>query len=204
MPQADKPPFLFLGNHAALDYVNTEVVSGGGVADLLGDFRDLVRWLREAGGLSPAQAREVERAWGGSSEAEAALRRAKELRATLRGVAEGLSRGGRASPAALGRINEALRLRRGRDEVVPAGGGYERRFSLDLGDPLHLLGPLGEFAADLLCHADPARVRKCENPKCILYFYDTSKGHGRRWCRMGMCGNRLKVAAHYARQQGGR
>jgi predicted RNA-binding Zn ribbon-like protein len=36
----------------------------------------------------------------------------------------------------------------------------------------------------------------------VLFFYDTTKNHARRWCSMAFCGNRHKVAAHYRRQQG--
>ena len=51
----------------------------------------------------------------------------------------------------------------------------------------------------VLCYADLALVKKCENPVCVLFFYDTSKNHSRRWCSMSVCGNRMKVAAHYQR-----
>ena len=54
-------------------------------------------------------------------------------------------------------------------------------------------------AADLLCHGDLSLVKKCDNPRCILYFYDTTKNHARRWCSMAGCGNRMKAAAHYRR-----
>jgi predicted RNA-binding Zn ribbon-like protein len=52
---------------------------------------------------------------------------------------------------------------------------------------------------DLLCYADPSLVKKCENAACVLFFYDTTKNHSRRWCSMRVCGNRMKVAAHYQR-----
>jgi predicted RNA-binding Zn ribbon-like protein len=36
----------------------------------------------------------------------------------------------------------------------------------------------------------------------VLFFYDTTKNHARRWCSMAFCGNRHKVAAHYRRLRG--
>jgi len=42
-------------------------------------------------------------------------------------------------------------------------------------------------------------VKACQNPQCVLLFYDTTKNHARRWCSMAACGNRAKVAAHYQR-----
>jgi hypothetical protein len=52
---------------------------------------------------------------------------------------------------------------------------------------------------DLLCYADPSLVKKCEDAACVLFFYDTTKNHSRRWCSMSVCRNRMKVAAHYQR-----
>jgi predicted RNA-binding Zn ribbon-like protein len=31
-------------------------------------------------------------------------------------------------------------------------------------------------------------------------FHDFTKAHTRRWCRMAVCGNRAKAAAHRARR----
>jgi predicted RNA-binding Zn ribbon-like protein len=44
-------------------------------------------------------------------------------------------------------------------------------------------------------------VKKCRNSACILFFYDMTKNHARQWCSMRLCGNRMKVAAHYRRQR---
>ncbi|HEX5466105.1 MAG TPA: CGNR zinc finger domain-containing protein [Candidatus Limnocylindrales bacterium] len=40
------------------------------------------------------------------------------------------------------------------------------------------------------------RLRSCGNPLCRLVFVDQSKGHSRRWCDSGGCGNRVRVARH--------
>jgi predicted RNA-binding Zn ribbon-like protein len=64
---------------------------------------------------------------------------------------------------------------------------------------MQLIVPIAEAAADLLCHGDLSLVKKCGNPRCILFFYDTTKNHARRWCSMAGCGNRMKAAAHYRR-----
>ena len=57
-----------------------------------------------------------------------------------------------------------------------------------------LLGPLAEAVAQLLVEGDFALVRQCEHPDCILWFYDRTKAHKRRWCSMAVCGNRYKAA----------
>ncbi|WP_319942544.1 CGNR zinc finger domain-containing protein [Nocardia aurantia] len=61
----------------------------------------------------------------------------------------------------------------------------------------------GWLAADNLLHllADaPHRIKKCDHPRCILFFYDTSKNGTRRWHSMSTCGNRVKAARHQAKK----
>ena len=43
-------------------------------------------------------------------------------------------------------------------------------------------------------------IRECEHPDCVLWFYDRTKSHRRRWCSMALCGNRHKVAEFRKRQ----
>ena len=62
------------------------------------------------------------------------------------------------------------------------------------GTAASLLGPVAEAAAHLLVEGDFALVRQCEHPDCILWFYDRTKSHKRRWCSMAQCGNRQKAA----------
>ena len=71
------------------------------------------------------------------------------------------------------------------------------------GQAAHAVTLLAEEIVRLLVEKDLSLVRKCEGPSCVLYFYDTSKNHRRRWCSMELCGNRLKVAAHHRRQKRG-
>ena len=40
------------------------------------------------------------------------------------------------------------------------------------------------------------RVRVCPADDCLEAFYDSSRGGTRRWCAMGVCGNRSKVKAY--------
>ena len=68
-------------------------------------------------------------------------------------------------------------------------------------DAHQLLGLLAEAATDLLCTCDLSLIKKCQNPECVLFFYDTTKNHARHWCSMSLCGNRSKVAAHYHRHR---
>ncbi len=45
------------------------------------------------------------------------------------------------------------------------------------------------------------RLKLCENPECAWAFYDSSRNRSGSWCRMGLCGNRLKNRAYRERQK---
>ncbi|AUX20344.1 hypothetical protein SOCEGT47_008120 [Sorangium cellulosum] len=195
--------FLWLGNHRALDFLNTEPVQRGGRVDLLPDLRSLVGWSEEAGFLDRAAAAGVLERWEGSNEGARAVERAHELRAALRALIERPRERGASGQGALDALNRALRLDAGSTEVARARGGFVRRVHVRIDEPAQLLRPIAEAAAGLLCDVDPGLVKRCGNPDCVLYFHDTSKNHARRWCSMDLCGNRRKVAAHYHRHRGG-
>lgn len=195
------PRFLWIANHSALDFVNTELIQDQARTDLLRDAESLVRWLAEAKLLitrTPAQA--LER-FPGSRERAELLRRALELRAVLRGVVEQRVTGKRPSPSLLDPINALLELDGGHVRLVSTAEGVVRRLERELREPAQLLQQVASAAAELLCDVDPARIKPCANHACILYFLDTSKNRTRRWCSMEVCGNRTKVAAHYRRHR---
>ena len=64
-----------------------------------------------------------------------------------------------------------------------------------------MLGPVAEAAAELIANGDFSLIRRCENPQCVLWFYDRTKAHVRRWCSMAACGNRHKVTAYRGRKR---
>ncbi len=45
-------------------------------------------------------------------------------------------------------------------------------------------------------------LKPCASPECRSVFYDRSRNHSGRWCRMDTCGNRMKVRAWRARRRG--
>ncbi len=201
-----KSDFLFVAERAWLDFVNTEMRVRGAPVDLLSSYGDLIRWLERAGLMTNEDARTVAKRWGGTAAGEEALRRAHELRATLRRLAENLAAGGEVSPTAIRSINAALRRRPGSPQLTqPAPGGtLEKRFVGAFETAASVLAPMAEAAADSLASDDVSLVRRCANPDCVLVFLDTTKNHLRRWCSMDLCGSRAKAAAYYARTKRGR
>ena len=197
------PRFLFLANAACLDFVNTEVIAGGRRVDLLGDFGDLVDWLRAAELIDDHEACAAREQWDGAA-GRRTLERARQLRAELRAMAERAAAGRPAPSSALAAVNEVLRRPVRATEVRRAAGGFARADRWVFTAAEDLLAPVAESARDLLVGGGLALVRKCRNPECILYFHDTTRNRGRAWCSMSSCGNREKVASHYRRRRAAR
>ena len=162
------------GEPLALDLVNTWWVQDGRDVDLFDDDAALAAWLAEYG-LA-----------GEAADCRPALR---EVRAALRGVLEG-------TPGADGALDAVLA--HGRLRLVLDDGGAGEVVELD--DPAW--GPAWGAARaylDLLATAPADRIRHCAGTGCVLWFLDTSRNGGRRWCSMAGCGNRAKAHAHYHR-----
>ncbi len=193
--------FLFVGNHLCLDFINTQMIVRGEPIDGLEGFDDLVSWFVQARLLSRSQADKVgaELTHG---EMNLLLEQAKTLRTILRGLAERITAGKSIPDSAIRTINQFLAHRSGYSQLVRMKGGFEQHFHSAASPAQNILASLAEAAGDLLCRTDFALIKKCGNPACILYFYDTTKNHTRNWCSMQLCGNRMKVAAHYRRSRG--
>lgn len=194
-------PFLFVGNQPCLDFINTQLVLDGRPVDLLGTFSDLVAWLVQIHLLAEEEAKKIERQWGRQVKGIQTLEQAKAFRVTLREMVERIAAGRPVPQVAMEAINDMLRYRVGCPQLIRRSGKYERGFQVESQEANQLLGLLAETASDLLCTCDLSLIKKCQNPACVLFFYDTTKNHTRHWCSMNLCGNRNKVAAHYRRHR---
>jgi len=192
-------PFPGVGNLLCLDLVNTEIVSHGVRVDLLRRFSDLVEWARSKDVLTDAAARRAMAQWNGSRQAAASFEAALALRQALRALAEALAHRRSGPDAAVPAINEALAFGASVLRLERHAGAYVTSRHLVAPSAASLLAPVAESAAWLLARGDLTLVRRCENPACILYFYDTTKNKRRRWCSMDACGSRAKAAAYYRR-----
>ena len=220
----ERPAALFVGNALWLDFVNTRYIVRNRPVDVLESFGALVDWLAESGALSADDAQAAIARWDGTAEGAGVLAQALALRDTLRDLAELLASGsearagkasrtrGHAAPvamaAAVAAINGVLRANVCYDELTfaPARAGTGARFERHARQtgpaPLRLLAPLADSASELLCGGgDTSRVHRCGNPKCVLYFYDTTRNGRRRFCSPEGCGNRVKAAARYRRSR---
>jgi predicted RNA-binding Zn ribbon-like protein len=196
-------PFPIVAGLLCLDFVNTEPMQGGERVDLLVGFAALAQWLRDAGALSTETMHAALERWDGTSAAAATLREAVALRAGLRAGAERLVSGQPPGTGAVQAVNRVLAMRPAVRQLVRDRGAWRTRLQ-PLGEsPLHLLVPVAESAAWLFEHGDRTLVQRCQGVGCVLFFYDTTKNHSRRWCSMEVCGSRAKAAAYYRRQRRG-
>jgi predicted RNA-binding Zn ribbon-like protein len=101
-------------------------------------------------------------------------------------------------------INAVLRITEGHDELLHREGSWRLEFVAREGGLDWLLAAIARSAAELVAEGPGPNLRACSNPDCGLFFYDTSRTHGRRWCSMSRCGNRHKVAAFTRRHAAGR
>jgi predicted RNA-binding Zn ribbon-like protein len=176
------------------------MIMNGKPTDVLESFDDFISWLVRANLLTNAQS-EIAGAELNHKEKISLLEQAKIFRTTLRDLAARIVARKPLPVSITNIINQFLSQRPGYPQLVRRKGGFEQRFHSAAAPVHNLLVPLAEAASDLLCRADFALIKKCGNPACILYFYDTTKNHTRNWCSMQTCGNRIKVAAHYLRKR---
>jgi predicted RNA-binding Zn ribbon-like protein len=193
-----KDGFLFVGNHLALDFLNTRPIQNGEPQELLPDFDALLRWFRVAELVDNHQFTALHR-WDGSARARKLVEAVRRLREQLRDEVLSLETGSRVRRATIGRLNDLLAAHPMHTKVVETDGMLRVSSSFEAREPEDLLAPLVHSAARLFTEADRTRVRKCG--QCVLHFLDTSKKGTRRWCSMQLCGNRLKVAAYAQRKR---
>lgn len=178
---------LLLADHLALDLLNTEAGTGGRRIDFWRDGDDVLQWLRRCGIDGGA----VE-----GADKDALLAAAKDLRTTARELIVSRKGGEQGDPQ---RLNGYLALQQSVPVLEWDGQGVRLVRRQLMQSSLQALGKVAEAVATLLAEGQFDLVRQCEHPDCVLWFYDRTKSHRRRWCSMALCGNRHK-AAEYRRR----
>jgi predicted RNA-binding Zn ribbon-like protein len=197
-PLSTTPPpdgnhgFFFLGNHLALDFLNTQPKLDGNFVELLPDFPSLLRWFQAATLLTPQAAAPLMKLSFASTTHHSIL----NFRESLRNAVELWERGKPIPRDFTNHLNELLSYHPVKFRLCKSGHS-ELWFPAD--HPTDLFAPLAYSAARLFSDEDHTRIRQCD--ACVLHFLDTSKKGTRRWCSMDICGNRAKAAAFAARQR---
>jgi len=197
----NKPLFKLNAEHVALDFVNTldDRYTPGGPRELLPSYAELIRFCRQAGILTHAEAARLNALPGASQ--EKALRSAIELRELLARVFYRWLEG--RSPSAEDRIalekwsSACARHRELRWKNEHLEWTW-KALATDAEAPALLLA---HRALDLLIGTEPPRLHACASDTCRWLFLDTSKNRTRRWCDMKICGNRAKARRYSAAHQ---
>jgi predicted RNA-binding Zn ribbon-like protein len=192
--------FLFLGNHLALDFLNTRPILNGQPTELIPDFNALLRWFHAAQLISSRDMERLRRRWQGSACAQQTAEAMRDLREKLRKDILAWEDGGAIHPSTVAELNRLMADHPMLTRLGASGSVRATELWFAPRRPEDLLAPLAHSTALLFANVDRRRVRKCAN--CVGHFLDTSKKGTRRWCSMALCGNRLKVAAYAARRRG--
>jgi predicted RNA-binding Zn ribbon-like protein len=166
------------------DLVNTRDIEAG--TDALRRPADLAAWLARHG--LPT---------GGRLSARD-LAFAIELREALRSLLVANAAGEPPAPAAVAVLNVAA----DRCDLVPRLDRHGA--SVITAQARGVCAPVGALLAamhEANASGEWIRLKACLEDSCHWAFYDTSRNHSSRWCSMGVCGNRRKNRAYYARRR---
>jgi predicted RNA-binding Zn ribbon-like protein len=196
-----RPPAIFVADALGLDFVNSIATPVDTAIDWIDDGEGYLSWLAQAH-LVPDDVLEDMIAHALPGELDKVADQARSLREWFRGFVH-RHKGRQLTAEALAELDPLNRLLE-RDETfcriaTRPTGAFQLETMRRWRTPEALLLPLGEALAQLVCTEDFSHIKACEGPTCTLLFTDRSRGHGRRWCSMAICGNRAKQAAHRSR-----
>ncbi|MCS4308464.1 putative RNA-binding Zn ribbon-like protein [Rheinheimera pacifica] len=179
-----------VGDHLAMDLLNTEARSGDKVIDYWNSDADVLRWL-QLHGIVPVTGRNL-------LAAGELLKQAKALRALAHQVISSFKQQNRSD---ISELNLYLHTYVSAPHLQQDSDGKLLITRISRSEPAGaMLGPVAEAVAQLLAEGSASLVKQCEHPDCILWFYDRTKAHKRRWCSMATCGNRYKAAQFRKKQ----
>ncbi len=157
-------------------FVNTADLESG--VEALSDPDSLSGWLSESGLMAPNQ-----------PATEADLKHAVAVREAIRG-AIGANSGGSFYPVDIATLNGAVSASR----LIPRFGS-DGRARLEP-QAIGVEGALGRIVGAVFAAMNEevwTRLKLCDSSSCRWAFYDLSRNHSSRWCRMASCGNRHKA-----------
>lgn len=198
------PPAMRIGDHLALDFLNSIAAPRGTSIEWLGSGHNLLTWLTDAGALDAASAERLA-SFEPSSRLDEVAIEAVALREFFRDLVARMKAGGRKAVSVedVKRLNAVLERDVSFVRIEHDRNGQRHLLATDRPgrEPAEMLTPIAAAMADFICNIDLDLVRKCEAPECTLWFLDRTKGHRRRWCSQAVCGNRAKAAAHRQRRR---
>jgi predicted RNA-binding Zn ribbon-like protein len=127
------------------------------------------------------------------------LREILGLRRLLRRAAEQWAGGKAIGARELAALNSVLSVAV-EQKILQGQNGLRMELVPQRADGRWILSRIAESFAQTLVSGDGDRLKSCRNAGCKWFFYDTTKGNTRCWCKDSTCGNRDRVrrarAAH--------
>ncbi len=204
MAEAESNLSKFIAGNLALDFVNSVRTWDGtqALGDHWADYGDLLSWGEAASTLNARESRQLKaEAARRPREAARVLARARELRQVIHDLFAALAKGSKPASADLRALDTALAGLLPHQHLTSTADGFAWQWdnapSLD-----RMLWPVLRAAGDLLVSDRLPRLRECGGERCGWLFLDETKNRSRRWCEMGVCGNRAKARRHYDRSRG--
>jgi predicted RNA-binding Zn ribbon-like protein len=195
-------PAIFVADTRGLDFLNSIATPVDLPVDWIADGRGLVDWLRQAD-LVPADVLEELAGRAMPGELDRVADQARDLREWFRAFVR-QRMGAPLAADLLGELEPLNRLLE-RDEGYGRVVAHQDHLAFERTrrwrSPESLLIPLGEVMARVVVEEDFTQIKTCEGHNCSLMFADHTRGRARRWCSMGVCGNRAKVSAHRNRKR---
>jgi predicted RNA-binding Zn ribbon-like protein len=173
------------------------IIEQGTSAGRLGLIQEFVNTIDREGGREQFSGANALGAWmvgrglmePGEPAGDADLKHTIALREAIRGVI-GANSGAPVYPVDIATLNggavaSRLRARFGADgkaRLEPEAGGIEGALGRIIGAVFAAVG-----------EKDWIRLKLCSSRACRRVFYDSSRNHSSRWCKMASCGNRQKA-----------
>jgi predicted RNA-binding Zn ribbon-like protein len=195
-------PALFVADSTGLDFLNSIAIPLDTPVDWIANGAGLLGWLRQSRLVPSAEVDRVEKE-STPQALDAVAAQARELREWLRRFVvkhKGHPLSVR-SAQELEPLNALLRQDQSFQQLVVSAAGVRLDSQRRWTSPETLLVPIAEAIARMISDEDFTHIKACEGHACTLIFADHTRARGRRWCSMGICGNRAKVSAHRKRRQ---
>jgi predicted RNA-binding Zn ribbon-like protein len=125
----------------------------------------------------------------------------KALRTLLHGMAEALAAGDAPSAEELAQLNRVMAGGPVTRRLTSAGARYSQELAPVRQDWAQAMAEIAASFAGTLATGESTRVRVCENPDCLWFFYDDTRNRTKRFCDDKLCGNLMKVRRFRARKK---
>jgi predicted RNA-binding Zn ribbon-like protein len=179
----------WVGQPLAVDLANTVVETKPGV------YRDLLVTREQFAGWLVAQGDRV----GAPDGLTESLADFRALRDSIRKLFFAVVGGNRLPQSAVAVVNAASGAAPKYAQLDTSDRSHPKAVSFSATEqrPSALLAEVARSAIEIVGGADRSRLRVCGAPSCGMFFLGT--GPRQTWCSKA-CGNRARVARHYARR----